>query len=199
MSTISPYKFVLEPEDDKRFLNRSEGGLLLNMWLTSDDGRFINRVGNVINSPILNKTSAKEDDKVVVQHHTFRNWIKQGGGINFGSMLDDGKYFCDADSVFAYEKDGEWFSTNGWLFLTPETYTHDTTLIVGDALRPDRGTVALPMDPKFETDYKVGDSVIIKFDMFIPVNIGDKAYYRIRPTDILMHEKRSHNNKTSTN
>lgn len=192
---MSPYNFILEPEDDKRFLNRSEEGLVMNVWLSHEDGRFINRVGNVMKAPLYNTTSAKKGDRVVVQHNTFRNWLGNSGKMMFGSLLDEGKFFCPPDHVFAYESEGEWYSTNEWIFLTPEVYTHDTTLIVGDALRPDRGTIALPIDPRFESEYKVGDEVILKFDKFIPVNIGNEAYYRVRPKDILLLNDRKRSQK----
>ena len=194
----SPYNFIVTPEEDKRF-NNTVGGVIVNVWLSHEDGRHINRIGVVDNAPIYNNTSAKEGDTVLVQHNTFRNWLGNAGNMQFGSLLDEGKYFCPPSHIFAYYDGEEWYSTNDWIFLTPEVYTHDTTLVVGDALRPDRGTVALPIDPKFDLDYEVGDEVIIKFDQFIPVSIGFMDYYRVRPKDILCINERPRRNKEEAN
>ena len=141
-------KFILKPENDQLINNVTESGLYLhNQMGDEEEGRYLNRVGIVIQVPLNNNTSIKEGDRVIVQHNTFRKWLDYGGDLKHSNVLDDGSYFVDPTLIYAYERDNQWYSTRAWIFIDPSVSKKDGILKSYEEIRPDKGTIAFKQDP----------------------------------------------------
>lgn len=182
----SAFNFIVTPKDGKLLNDTTESGIILHTMMGADDGRFLNRLADVEVAPTVNPTSAKDGDKLLVSHNTFRKWQDYGGELYHSNMIEEGKYFVKPSGVYAYNRDGEWFSTNGWIFVDP--VNHEYKKLKGkETLRPDKGTITFKIDPLYDTgEVEVGDFVTFRAGKFVTTIIDGKTYYRIMAKHILL-------------
>ena len=185
----------MTPDGGREINDRTESGIVLHTMMGDQDGIFLNRVGNVVTAPLHNPISARKGDKVLVHHNTFRKGIDQEGNMYLGNMVGNGSYFQLPNRIYGYKNKDQWYSTNNWVLIDP--INHEYSELKGvETLRPDKGSIAFPMDPLFNTlDAEVGDFITFRTGKFVTTVLDGKTYYRIMAKHILLNHGKI-NNKT---
>ena len=102
----SVYNFVVKPKGE-RYNNKKKvdgGELILNTEIFNH--QYVNRVAEVISTPIIGDTDNKAGDKVIVHHNVFRRWHNvKGIEKNSRSYFNESTYFINHDQIFLYKKD----------------------------------------------------------------------------------------------
>ena len=185
MNQKSISKFIITPDQDRKLTSITDSGFHLhNMMGDEEEGRFLNRIGLVKDEPLNNPILAKEGDRVIVQHNVFRQWLDYGGDLKHSNVLNDGTFFVDPGLIYAYERNGEWYSEGPWVFLDPTVNKKETTIQYREEFRPDKGTVVFNQR---QDDIEIGDFVSYKIGKYIPTIIDGKEYYKILHKHILIN------------
>ena len=186
----SIFKFIAEPENGEVYKNTIDidgKDFVLNTHLGLGNKDLLQCQGVVLHSPLKNPLSVKDGDRIVVQHNIFRVWTDIEGDIQHGNVVNDGEYMIDPSLVYAYNRGKEWYSTGGWIYLTPEKFKMEGIIESRETVRPDRGTVAFKQDAKFADDtLKVGTKVSFVSGRRVTSTIDGKSYLRVRSRDILL-------------
>ena len=185
MTRTSLFNFIVTPLGQGEYNNRTEKGLILNNMVNHLDGQFINRLGLVEVAPENNPTSAQVGDIVYVQHNTFRRTTDLEGKMQSGRIISDKEFFVPGNLIIAYQRDGEWYSTNNWTHGEPIEHKNKGLMIHGYVLRPDKANITFKMDPKYD-GYDVGTNVTFRKDKFVEDKFNEDVIYRIRTKDILL-------------
>lgn len=185
--------FIVEPENSVVYKNNVEidgKDFTMNTHLAGNDKDLLQMQGKVLNAPLYNRTSVKDGYRVHVQHNVFRPWTDQFGDMQHGNIIKDGEYFATPDLIYAYNDGKEWFSTNGWIYVTPIEYDYKSEFQGGKAIRPDKGIIAFKQDPLLEdTTLTVGDTVTFKSGRRVTTKVDGTTYLRVKSSDILLkHE-----------
>jgi len=116
----SVYDFVVKPKGE-RYNNIKKIGdseLILNTEIFNH--QYINRVAEVISTPIIGNTNILPGDEVIIHHNVFRRWHNvKGIEKNSRSYFDDNTYFIRDDQIFLYKRHQEWECPKGYCFIKP--------------------------------------------------------------------------------
>ena len=185
--TKAIYDYIITPDEGKVLKDRTTSGVVLHTMMGDQDGRFLNRIGDVIHAPIHNSISAQKGDKILVSHGTFRKWQEVDGTLNHSNMIGEGNYFQSTNEIYAYKQDDIWYSTNNWIFVDPVDHVYSAIKGV-ETLRPDKGTIVFEQDPKFNNDQvSTGDFVTFRTGKYVTTIVDGKTYYRIMGKHILLN------------
>lgn len=117
----SLFNFIVSTKDrynNKIDVNGNE--LIVNTEITERDYHFVNRIGTVVSTPLVGETEIKKGDEVILHHNVFRRWYDQRGrGKNGKSYLSENLYAVEQDQIFAYKRNGKWYPTDGYCFVSP--------------------------------------------------------------------------------
>ena len=113
--------YIVEPING-RYTNKkkvSDKELILNTSI--EDHKFVNRLGIIIETPIINtKYNLQINDIVIVHHNVFRRFHDiRGAEKNSKSFFEENKYFCYDDQIFLYKRKNKWFAPEGFCFVKP--------------------------------------------------------------------------------
>ena len=167
---------------DKRYNNSVDvdgSELVVNTEITERDYHYVNRIGVVENVSMFNNLELQEGDQVIVHHNVFRRWYDQyGKERNSGSYLDDDRYAVYDDQIFAYKRDGEWASVQGYVFVTP---VEDLDRWSTELEKPHVGKLMYSND---DLDVEVGEIVGFTPNSEYEFNIEGNKLYRILSNQI---------------
>mgnify|MGYP000277120236 CR=1 FL=1 len=86
--------------------------LILNTEITERDYQFVNRIGTIVSTPLLEDNPIKEGVEVILHHNVFRRWHNiRGEEKNSRSYIDDNNYCVNESQVFSYKRDNEDWKT----------------------------------------------------------------------------------------
>ena len=170
----SLFNFIISP-DGERYSNSVKVGdkdLILDTEVFNH--QYVNRYAIVLKEPVVNDTSIKKGDKLVVHHNVFRRWHNvKGVEKNSRSFMGGNEYAISDDQVFLHKSvDSEdWKAMKGFCFVQPLKSTDSFDM---EAERPLIGIVEYT-----DGTHKKGDLV-----GFTPVSeyefiIGGKRLYRV--------------------
>lgn len=113
--------YIVEPING-RYTNKkkvSDKELILNTSI--EDHKFVNRLGVIVETPIVNtKYNLQVNDIVVVHHNVFRRFYDMKGvEKNSKSFFEENKYFCYDDQIFLYKRKNKWYAPEGFCFVKP--------------------------------------------------------------------------------
>lgn len=92
--------------------------LLLNTELQNHE--YTNRIGTVLNTPLIGNTVIEVGDEIIVHHNVFRRFRDiKGKEKNSKNYLDEDTYMVQPDQVYAYKRDGKWKALDGFCFVKP--------------------------------------------------------------------------------
>ena len=92
--------------------------LLLNTELQNHE--YTNRIGTVLNTPLIGNTVIEIGDEIIVHHNVFRRFRDiKGKEKNSKNYLDEETYIVQPDQVYAYKRDGKWKALDGFCFVKP--------------------------------------------------------------------------------
>ena len=113
--------YIVEPING-RYTNKkkvSDKELILNTSI--EDHKFVNRLGVIVETPIVNtKYNLQVNDIVIVHHNVFRRFYDMKGvEKNSKSFFEENKYFCYDDQIFLYKRKNKWYAPEGFCFVKP--------------------------------------------------------------------------------
>lgn len=92
--------------------------LLLNTELQNHE--YTNRIGTVLNTPLIGNTVIEVGDEIIVHHNVFRRFRDiKGKEKNSKNYLDEDTYMVQPDQVYAYKRNGKWKALDGFCFVKP--------------------------------------------------------------------------------
>ncbi len=116
----SVFNYLVKPKGDRTVgFKKIEGKtLLLNTDLQNHS--YTNRVGTVLNLPLVGNEELKEGDDVIVHHNVFRRFRDvRGNEKNSKNYLAEDVYTVQADQIYAFKRDDEWRALKGFCFIKP--------------------------------------------------------------------------------
>ena len=116
----SVFNYLVAPKGDRTVgFKKIEGQtLLLNTDLQNHS--YTNRVGTVLNLPLVGNEELKEGDEVIVHHNVFRRFRDvRGNEKDSKNYLSEDIYTVQADQIYAFKRDGEWKALKGFCFIKP--------------------------------------------------------------------------------
>tara|TARA_R110001606_G_scaffold58411_2_gene139904 strand:- start:544 stop:1134 length:591 start_codon:yes stop_codon:yes gene_type:complete len=116
----SVFNYLVKPNGDRTVgFKKIEGQtLLLNTDLQNHS--YTNRIGTILNLPLVGNEELKEGDDVIVHHNVFRRFRDvRGSEKNSKNYLKEDVYTVQADQIYAFKRDGEWRALKGFCFIKP--------------------------------------------------------------------------------
>lgn len=114
------YNTIVSPIKGNRYNNIKDNGFIINSHIDENDYKFVNRVGVIETTPVID-VPFKVGDEVIVHHNVFRQyWGFDCSLKDSDTMNEDGKFICGYDHVFMYRKPGErWNCIGDYIFVEP--------------------------------------------------------------------------------
>jgi hypothetical protein len=116
----SIFNYLVKPKGDRTVgFKKIEGQtLLLNTDLQNHS--YTNRVGTILNLPLVGNEELKEGDDVIVHHNVFRRFRDvRGNEKDSKNYLAEDVYTVQADQIYAFKRDDEWRALKGFCFIKP--------------------------------------------------------------------------------
>jgi len=116
----SVFNYLVAPKGDRTVgFKKIEGQtLLLNTDLQNHS--YTNRVGTVLNLPLVGNEELRVGDEIIVHHNVFRRFRDvRGNEKDSKNYLSEDVYTVQADQIYAFKRDGEWKALKGFCFIKP--------------------------------------------------------------------------------
>jgi hypothetical protein len=117
----SLYSFIVKPKYDLRYQNTKkiqDVNLILNTEMSNHN--FVNRIGEVVETPINGTTGIKKGDDVLLHHNVFRRFYDiSGKEKNSRSYFDENQFFAEEDQIYMYRRKDSWKPLEGYCFVKP--------------------------------------------------------------------------------
>lgn len=118
----SPWYFIIEPLNNKRYDNEVEltDEITFVTSVNSENFKASNRFGTVIDTPYGYKGEIKKGDVICVHHNVFKfyNNLKQRQASGW-SYLRDGTFMVSQDQFYMFKRDGVWKTLGKYCFVKP--------------------------------------------------------------------------------
>ena len=102
----SIYNYIIFSQN--RYNNSTDVGgkeLILNTEITERDYQFVNRIGTIVSTPLLEDNPIKEGVEVILHHNVFRRWIDiRGVEKDSSSLIKENHYMVSPDQIYAYKE-----------------------------------------------------------------------------------------------
>jgi uncharacterized protein YneR len=116
----SVFSFIVKPVGE-RYNNKVDidgKELIINTKIESF--KSVNKLAEVVATPLAIKTDIKPGDIIVMHHNVFRRFYDmKGKQKNSRSYFEEDLYFCDLDQIYLYKREGNWNSVNDRCFVKP--------------------------------------------------------------------------------
>ena len=116
----SIFNYLVEPKGSRSTSEKSvgEGKLLLNTELQNH--QYTNRVGTVLNLPLVDNEDLKPGDDIIVHHNVFRRFRDiRGNEKDSKNYLSENVYTVQPDQIYAVKKENKWEALKGFCFVKP--------------------------------------------------------------------------------
>ena len=116
----SVFNYLVAPKGSRTVgFKKIEGQtLLLNTDLQNHS--YTNRIGTVLNLPLVGNEELEEGDEVIVHHNVFRRFRDvRGNEKDSKNYLSEDIYTVQADQIYAFKRDSEWKALKGFCFIKP--------------------------------------------------------------------------------
>jgi len=168
----SVHNFVVTPIGE-RYNNKKKVGdseLILNTEVFNH--QYVNRIAEVISTPIVGDTDIKAGDKVIVHHNVFRRWHDvKGVEKNSKSYFNESIYFISKDQIFLYKRNEKWIAPKGYCFVKPLKAINQFNL---ECEKPLQGIVKYS-----DGTVKVGDLIGFKPSSEYEFVVDSERLYRV--------------------
>jgi hypothetical protein len=116
----SLYDFIVKPVG-KKYNNTVRIGdkdLVVNTKI--ENWKFVNRIAEVIETPLAFNSNIKKGNLVVIHQNVFRTFYDvKGNKKKSRSYFKDDLFFCGADQVYLYKNEKGWNTVGDRCFITP--------------------------------------------------------------------------------
>jgi len=173
----SVFDFLVEPKGERTTSAKEVNGKQLILNTELQNHQYVSRIGIVKAVPTAFETEINVDDEVIVHHNVFRVFKDiRGAEKRSRSYIDENLYAVNISQIFAYKRDGEWKSIEGFYFVKPIVSKDKFSL---DKEEPLVGIVKYANDT-FETGALVGFRPGMEYEF----NIEGQRLYRIPANQI---------------
>lgn len=156
--------------------------LILNTEITERDYHFVNRIGEILSTPLLIKTPAKKGDKVILHHNVFRRWYDiRGREKNSSAFINENEYFVSPEEIFAYKNNDNWKCFDKFCFVKPLKDVSKWSVLKEKKLL---GKLVYSNEYLNELGIACGDVVGFTPDSEYEFNIENQKLYRILSNQI---------------
>ena len=85
-----------------------------------EDHKFVNRIAEVLATPVGFKHEISKGDIVLLHHNVFRTWYDvRGKEKRSSSYIDKDRNSCNMDQIYAVFKEGGWKPLSEYVFVAP--------------------------------------------------------------------------------
>ena len=149
----SLYDFIVKPVGDKykNTVKISGKDVIINTKI--ENWKFVNRLAEVVETPLAFKTSIKKGDTIVIHQNVFRIFYDMKGKKKKSrSYFENDLYFCSLDQVYLYKNKNGWNTVGDRCFITPIKSNESLTLdkereLVGILKYGNKSLEALEINP----------------------------------------------------
>ena len=116
----SVFNYLVSPKGDRTVGSKEIEGqtLLLNTDLQNHS--YTNRIGTILNLPLVGNEELKEGDDIIVHHNVFRRFRDvRGNEKDSKNYLSEDVYTIQADQIYAFKRNSEWKALKGFCFVKP--------------------------------------------------------------------------------
>jgi hypothetical protein len=176
----SPYYFIVEPKDGKRYANEKNiGGIDVLVSSSEEDHKHSNREAIVVSTPLGYSGPIKEGDLLLVHHNVFKFYNDMKGQRRSGrSFMFDNTFFVDDEQFFLYKRDGIWYPHHKYSFVKPIP-AENSLLISGSPNEPLKGEMVYPNEYLSSKGIKSGDIVCYTPDSEYEFYVDGELMYRV--------------------
>ncbi len=149
----SLYDFIVKPIGDKYKNTVEIAGKDVIINTKIENWKFVNRLAQVIETPLAFKTSIKKGDTIVIHQNVFRTFYDMKGKKKKSrSYFENNLYFCNLDQVYLYKNKNGWNTVGDRCFITPIKSNDSLTLdkereLVGILKYGNKSLKALEINP----------------------------------------------------
>jgi hypothetical protein len=142
--------------------------LLLNTELQNHN--YTNRIGIVINTPLVGESMVSIGDEVILHHNVFRRFRDiRGVEKNSKNYYKEDLYLVHPDQIYAYKEEGKWRAFDDFCFIKP---LKSKNIFDSDNERPCIGIVKYG-NANIETGSLVGFKPGVEYEFIIE---GQRLY-----------------------
>jgi len=125
----SLYDFILKPVGNKYKNTVKIAGKDVVINTKIENWKFVNRLAEVIETPLAFKSGIKKGDIVVIHQNVFRTFYDMKGKKKKSrSYFENDLYFCSLDQVYLYKNKKGWNTVGDRCFITPIKSNDSLTL-----------------------------------------------------------------------
>ncbi len=184
----APFNYILFTEN--RYNNETESGLVINTEITERDGEFVNRVGEVVGTPLMDYLNIPMGAKAIVHHNVFRRWYDvRGKERNGAAFWDENHYIVSQDQIYGYDSGDGWVSCDEFCFVEPIEGWHGSL----ERRKQYLGHIAIGNDKSLP----VGSKIAFTPDSEYVFYIDGKKLYRVYIRDICIEFNESKEETTA--
>jgi len=123
------HAYIVEPINGRYNNKKDVEGQELILNTSVEDHKFVNRLGIIIETPIIkDEYDLQIGDEVIIHHNVFRRYYDvRGDEKNSRNYFEEDKYFCFSDQIFLYKRSGKWYTPPGFCFVKPIKSTNNLT------------------------------------------------------------------------
>ena len=125
----SLYDFIVKPVGDKYKNTVKIAGKNVVVNTKIENWKFVNRLAEVIETPLAFKSGIKKGDIIVIHQNVFRTFYDMKGKKKKSrSYFENDLYFCGLDQVYLYKNKNGWNTVGDRCFITPIKSNDSLTL-----------------------------------------------------------------------
>ena len=123
------HAYIVEPINGRYNNKKDVEGQELILNTSVEDHKFVNRLGVIVETPIIkDEYDLQIGDEVIIHHNVFRRYYDmRGNEKNSRNYFEEDKYFCFSDQIFLYKRSGKWYTPPGFCFVKPIKSTNNLT------------------------------------------------------------------------
>tara|TARA_R110000803_G_scaffold109197_1_gene177556 strand:- start:676 stop:1239 length:564 start_codon:yes stop_codon:yes gene_type:complete len=176
----SPFYFIVEPLEGKRYNNSKEiSGVDFIISSSEEDHKASNRQGVVVEVPLNYTGPIKKDDILLVHHNVFKFYNDMKGRQQSGkSYFKDNLFFIDNEQFYMYKQDNKWHSHDRYCFVKP-LKKQDSYILKRGQEEPLMGQMVYPNDYLISKGVLSGDNVCFKPDSEYEFEVDGEKLYRM--------------------
>ena len=115
------HAYIVEPTNGRYNNKKNVEGQELILNTSIEDHKFVNRLGVIVETPIIkDEYDLQIGDEVIIHHNVFRRYYDvRGNEKNSRNYFEEDKYFCFSDQIFLYKRKDKWIAPKGYCFVIP--------------------------------------------------------------------------------
>jgi len=185
MNLRSPFKIGIKPKGGSQYVNEidldSEKKLVVNSSI--EDAEDVQRIGIVVSLPLINKTSLKLGDEVVVHHNVFRityddKGIPRQSDFHFINDL----FFISDDLIYMVIREGKVLGYKDNVFVKP---IKEYVAWEGEITIPNKGELSFPNEKLINEGVSQNQKVAIRKFTDYKFHIFGETYYKMTDNRVL--------------